>query len=124
MTEVSTLQRPCLAHQVLINIAGFITAQMVEDGRWPLALDVLAEAVAGCPVLPADDDGALPKLEQLRRAAELVVHAAASRRDPVHSMDWAIAIMGLRAVVAEILWARGCMAHSAWAPAVRETVDA
>lgn len=126
MTEapLSTLQRPCLAHQILINLAGFLTAQMIEDQRWPLALDAMADAVARCPVLPADDAGAVPMLETLRRAAEIVIHAAPNRRQPAHSMDWAVAISGLRAVVSEILWARGCMAQSAFAEQAREPADA
>lgn len=113
----STIARPSLPHQVLINLAGFLTCRMVECDRWPLALSLMAEVLPACPRVPADDEGAVPLLERLVRAADVVINLAPMRHQRDRAMDWALAMSELRAVLSEILWARACMAHGVMQPA-------
>lgn len=109
---MSSIARPALPHQVLLNLSGFLTASFVECDRVPLALTLMAEVLPLCPPEDATD----PMLRRMDRAAWAVLALADQRHNPARALEWAAAVQSLRGAVAEILWARACMAHAVLHP--------
>lgn len=104
-----TIEKPTREQAVAINALGFLCAQVIEDDRWPMALELLA---AAAPALPRWDVGpreAVPMMERLARVAERVIADAPARFQRGGSTGWMLVMLDARAVLADINWARVCL---------------
>lgn len=103
-----TIEKPTREQGLVINALGFLVAQVIEDDRWPMALDLIRDAL---PMLPRWDvaDGFVPLMERLARAAERVVTFADSRATPAGAVEWMLVMLEVRAALAGVSWARACL---------------